>query len=230
MKKIVIAIDGYSGCGKSSTAKEVAKELQYKFIDSGAMYRAVTLYFIRNYVDLKNEQEVKDTLPEVGIDFRFNPKLGKNETFINEENVEDEIRKMYVSALVSPVSAIKAVRVAMVAQQQEMGEEKGVVMDGRDIGSVVFPDAELKIFMTATDKARAKRRYLELKALGEEVALEEITENFKSRDLQDTSRKESPLIKVNDAIEIDTSDLEFSDQVQQVLNLAKSIINHPSVN
>ena len=225
MQKIVIAIDGYSGCGKSSTAKALATKLKYKFIDSGAMYRAVTLFFIKNNVEVSNESEVVRALDQIKIDFRFNENTQKNETFLNEENVENEIRKMYVSEQVSKVSAVKNVRAAMVAQQQAMGKNKGVIMDGRDIASVVFPDAELKIFMTASDRARAKRRYLELKEKGEEVSIEEIAENFRSRDLQDTTRAESPLIKVDDAIEIDTSDLEFEEQVQMVLDLAKQVIN-----
>ena len=223
MKKINIAIDGYSGCGKSSTAKEVAKRLHYKFIDSGAMYRAVTLYFIQNEVDLEDAGQVAGALSKITIDFRSN-KAGKSETFLNEQYVEEEIRKMYVSQMVSPVAAIKAVRVAMVAQQQEMGRQRGVVMDGRDIGSVVFPDAELKIFMKASDEARAKRRLLELEAKGEQVTLEEIAKNFRERDAQDTSRKESPLIQVVDAVVIDTSDLEFEEQVQKVLALANEKI------
>ena len=223
MKKINIAIDGYSGCGKSSTAKEVAKRLHYKFIDSGAMYRAVTLYFIQNEVDLEDAGQVAEALSKITIDFRSN-KAGKSETFLNEQYVEEEIRKMYVSQMVSPVAAIKAVRVAMVAQQQEMGRQRGVVMDGRDIGSVVFPDAELKIFMKASDEARAKRRLLELEAKGEQVTLEEIAKNFRERDAQDTSRKESPLIQVADAVVIDTSDLEFEEQVQKVLALANEKI------
>lgn len=223
--KINIAIDGHSGCGKSSTAKAVANLLQYKFIDSGAMYRAVALFFIQHKIDLNNAISVSKALSEIEIDFRFNVALEKSETFLNGENVEGEIRKMYVSEKVSPVSAIKAVRDAMVSQQQAMGASKGVIMDGRDIGSVVFPAAELKIFMTATDIARATRRHLELKEQGEHVSIGEIAENFRSRDLQDTTREESPLIKVADAIEIDTSDLEFQDQVQQVLNLANSKIS-----
>ena len=222
--KINIAIDGHSGCGKSSTAKAVANLLQYKFIDSGAMYRAVALFFIQHKIDLNNAISVSKALSEIEIDFRFNVALEKSETFLNGENVEGEIRKMYVSEKVSPVSAIKAVRDAMVSQQQAMGASKGVIMDGRDIGSVVFPAAELKIFMTATDIARATRRHLELKEQGEHVSIEEIAENFRSRDLQDTTREESPLIKVADAIEIDTSDLEFQDQVQQVFILANSKI------
>ncbi|MCE7995739.1 MAG: (d)CMP kinase [Roseivirga sp.] len=221
MKKINIAIDGFSGCGKSSTAKAVARVLDYKFIDTGAMYRAVTLYFLRNKVDLNDPAQVVDALSEITIDFRPNKELGKSETFLNQQNVEEEIRKMYVSEMVSPVSAIKAVRVAMVAQQQEMGKDRGVVMDGRDIASVVFPDAELKVFMKASDEARAKRRLKELEEKGERVSLDEIARNFRERDEQDSTRKESPLIQVPEAVVIDTSDLEFEDQVQKVLALAQ---------
>lgn len=225
MKKINIALDGYSGSGKSSTAKEVAKRLGYKFIDSGAMYRAVTLYFLQHNVDLENPAEVTDALNNIRIDFRTNAETGKNETFLNEQNVEQEIRKMYVSAHVSPVAAIKAVREAMVAQQQEMGREGGVVMDGRDIGSVVLPDAELKVFVKASDEARASRRQKELAEKGEQVSLEAIAENFRQRDAQDTSRQESPLIQVADAVVIDTSDLQFEEQVQKVLALARQRMN-----
>ncbi len=224
MKKINIAIDGLSGCGKSSTAKAVAKELNYKFIDTGAMYRAVTLYFLQNNVDLSSDQQVTDALGNIEIDFVFNKESKKNETILNQQNVEEEIRKMYVSEMVSPVSAIKAVRVAMVAQQQEMGRNKGVVMDGRDIGSVVFPEAELKVFMTASTEVRAKRRLLELKEKGEVASLEQIMANLESRDNQDSTRAESPLIKVADAIEIDTSDQVFEEQVQKVLDLAQDRI------
>lgn len=162
MRKINIAIDGLSGCGKSSTAKRVAKELGYKFIDTGAMYRAVTLYMMDHQVDLESTDEVKAALANIQIDFRFNPKTSKNETFLNTQNVEEAVRSMRVANYVSEMAAIKAVRVAMVAQQQEMGKQTGVVMDGRDIGSVVFPDAELKLFMTASTEVRAKRRQMEL--------------------------------------------------------------------
>ncbi|MGW8122037.1 (d)CMP kinase [Roseivirga echinicomitans] len=226
MRKINIAIDGFSGCGKSSTAKEVAKRLAYKFIDSGAMYRAVTLYMLQNKVDIKNEAEVLKALDVITIDFRHNPGTGKSETFLNGVCVEEEIRKMYVSESVSPVAAIKAVRVAMVAQQQEMGKHRGVVMDGRDIASVVFPDAELKIFMKASDEARAKRRQMELEEKGEKASLEEIVKNFRERDLQDSTREESPLIQVPEAIVIDTSEMEFEVQVNKVLTLAKEKIEY----
>jgi len=221
MNKINIAIDGFSGCGKSSTAKEVAKRLGYKFIDSGAMYRAVTLYFIRHEINLESATQVYQALSAIAIDFKPHTETMKNETFLNQQNVEEEIRKMYVSAMVSPVAAIKAVRVAMVAQQQQMAQARGIVMDGRDIGSVVLPDAELKIFMKASDEARARRRQKELAEKGEQVSLEAIAKNFRDRDAQDTSRKESPLIQVPEAIVIDTSDLEFEEQVQKVLALAQ---------
>jgi len=224
MKKINIAIDGLSGCGKSSTAKAVAKTLHYKFIDTGAMYRAVTLYFLQQKVDLTSVEAVDKALREITIDFDFNKESQKNETILNEQNVENEVRKMYVSENVSAVSAIKEVRVAMVAQQQQMGKDKGVVMDGRDIGSVVFPDAELKLFMTASSKVRAERRQAELAEKGDNVSLNEIIENLESRDHQDSTRKESPLYKVADAVEIDTSNLRFEDQVQKVLALANERI------
>lgn len=224
MSLINIAIDGLSGCGKSSTAKELAKALHYKFIDTGAMYRAVTFYFIENNIDLTNHDQVMNALSEIQIDFEFNQESEKNETLLNQQNVEKEIRKMYVAEKVSAVSAIKEVRLAMVAQQQQMGKDKGIVMDGRDIGSVVFPDAELKIFMTASTEVRAQRRQEELRGKGEPVSLEDIMKNLESRDHQDSTRAESPLMKVDDAIEIDTSDLRFEDQVQKVLNLAKSRI------
>lgn len=220
MKKINIAIDGFSGCGKSSTAKEVAKRLEYKFIDSGAMYRAVTLYMIENKIDLSSPKAIEEALSNVSIDFHFNPTTGKNESMLNGRNVEEEIRKMYVSEKVSTVAAVKAVRVAMVSLQQQMGKNKGVVMDGRDIASVVFPNAELKVFMKASDEARAKRRKIELEEKGEQVSIDEIIRNFKERDLQDSTRAESPLIQVPDAIVIDTSGLEFEEQVNEVLQLA----------
>ncbi len=221
MGKINIAIDGLSGCGKSSTAKAVAKELGYKFIDTGAMYRAVTLYFLDEGVDLNSQEAVDKALDRLKIDFRYNTDFKKNETFLNQQNVEEVIRSMRVAQSVSQVASIKPVRVAMVAQQREMGKHRGVVMDGRDIGSVVFPDAELKVFMTASTKVRAERRQQELEQKGQFVALNEIIENLKERDRIDSSREESPLIKVEDAIEIDTSNLKFEEQVEKVLVLAK---------
>ena len=225
MKKINIAIDGFSGCGKSSTAKELAKRLGYRFIDSGAMYRAVALYFIQHKIDPENAARVSEALQAIHIDFKRNEATGENETFLNQQNVEGEIRNMYVSAMVSPVAAIKAVRLAMVTRQQEMGKAGGVVMDGRDIGSVVLPEAELKVFMKAGDEARARRRQKELAEKGEAVSLHEIAGNFRERDALDTSRKESPLVQVPEAIVIDTSDLEFEEQVQKIMALAKEVLN-----
>ena len=178
-QRINIAIDGLSGCGKSSTAKALAKELGYTFIDTGAMYRSVTLFFIQNEIDLKDSEAVTVALEKIQIEFRYNKELQKAETYLNQQNVEQEIRKLYVAEKVSRVAALKSVRIALVKQQQEMGKAKGVVMDGRDIGSVVFPDAELKVFMTASTEVRALRRMAELEANGEEADLQEIKKNLK---------------------------------------------------
>ncbi len=223
MKEIIIAIDGNSGCGKSTTAKAVAKNLHYIYIDTGAMYRAVTLYFIRNEIDLDDEEQVASALNNIHISFKYDPSLGLNEAYLNSENVEEEIRGMDVSNLVSPVSAISMVRRKMVEQQREMGKGKGVVMDGRDIGTVVFPEAELKIFMSATLEVRADRRKKELKEKGKQVVLDEVAQNLKSRDQIDSSRVDSPLKKADGAYEIDTSYISFEEQVQRVLDLADEI-------
>jgi cytidylate kinase len=220
MSKINIAIDGLSGCGKSSTAKAVARELGYTFIDTGAMYRSVTLFFIQNEIDLNDPQAVRAALAKIEIEFRFNKELQKAETYLNQQNVEQEIRKLYVAEKVSQVATIKAVRVAMVEQQQRMGKDKGVVMDGRDIGSVVFPDAELKVFMTAQTQVRAQRRKQELEEKGERADINQIMINLEERDRIDSTRAESPLIQVQDAVVIDTSHMEFKDQVEKVLTLA----------
>ena len=224
MSKIVIAIDGYSGCGKSSTAKAVAKGLGYIYIDSGAMYRAATLHFLDNHVVLTNPKEVQKYLDTLEISFQPNPETGNQDTFLNGLNVESEIRSMRVSEYVSEVSKIKEVREALVAQQQKMGKKKGVVMDGRDIGTVVFPEAELKVFMTADLSVRAERRQKELLEKGELVDLDKILHNLSERDAIDSSRKESPLLKAEDAVEVNTSGLQFEDQVNQILNLAKEKI------
>lgn len=224
MSKIVIAIDGYSGCGKSSTAKAVAKGLGYIYIDSGAMYRAATLHFLDNHVVLTNPKEVQKYLDTLEISFQPNPETGNQDTFLNGLNVESEIRSMRVSDYVSEVSKIKEVREALVAQQQKMGKKKGVVIDGRDIGTVVFPEAELKVFMTADLSVRAERRQKELLEKGELVDLDKILHNLSERDAIDSSRKESPLLKAEDAVEVDTSGLQFEDQVNQILNLAKEKI------
>lgn len=224
MKKIIIAIDGFSGCGKSTTAKDVAKQLGYRYIDTGAMYRAVTLYCLRNEIDLENKELIQQILKDIVIDFRFNQTLKKSETYLNDENVEEEIRKMYVSENVSKVSAIAEVRTAMVAQQQAMGNEKAIVLDGRDIGTVVFPSAELKVFMTTDVKVRAQRRYEELIEKGENVTLESIIHNLEERDFIDSNRKESPLKKAEDAYEIDTTYLSIEQQVEKVISLYENII------
>ncbi len=223
MKKIIIAIDGNSGCGKSSTAKAIAKELQYIYIDTGAMYRAVTYFFIKNNIDLKNELDVAGALKQIDISFEYNISSGKNETYLNGKNVEFQIRQMEVSNLVSPVSEISAVRRKLVEQQRRMGQTKGVVMDGRDIGTVVFPDAELKIFMTAGLEVRAERRRLELMEKGTKVDIQDVIDNLKNRDRIDSSREDSPLKKADDAIEIDTSNLTFDEQVNKILVLVKEI-------
>ncbi|MFL0684558.1 cytidylate kinase [Algoriphagus aquaeductus] len=224
MGKIVIAIDGYSGCGKSSTAKAVAKDLGFTYIDSGAMYRATTLHFLTNYLSPSNPHDVEKGLKSLEITFQINPDTRKQETYLNGLNVEDEIRTMRVSERVSEVATIKEIRKELVAQQQRLGRKKGVVMDGRDIGSVVFPDAELKIFMTADLETRAARRQQELLEKGELVDLEEIKKNLAERDRVDSSRAESPLTKMPDAIEIDTSKLAFAEQVAQIVGLAKEVI------
>lgn len=222
MRKIIIAIDGYSACGKSTTAKMVASILNYGYIDTGAMYRAVTLYFLDHYIDITNPKSVSKALSEIEINFQHNPKSNENETYLNGLNVEKVIREMRVSEKVSEVSAIKAVRVAMVSQQQKMGKRKGILMDGRDIGTIVFPSADLKIFMTADFDIRAERRQKELLDKGSLVDLEEIKSNLAKRDQLDTTREESPLIRADNAIEIDTTHVTFDEQVEQIVNLAQS--------
>ncbi|WP_026951805.1 (d)CMP kinase [Algoriphagus mannitolivorans] len=226
MGKIVIAIDGYSGCGKSSTAKAVAKALGFTYIDSGAMYRAATLHFLNNYLSPTIPHDVEKGLKTLEISFQINPDSQKQETYLNGLNVEQDIRSMRVSEKVSEIATVKEIRKELVAQQQRLGKKKGVVMDGRDIGSVVFPEAELKIFMTADLDTRAARRQQELLEKGELVDLEEIQSNLAERDRIDSSRKESPLTKMPDAVEIDTSNLTFDEQVDQIVQLAKEVIEN----
>lgn len=225
MPKIIIAVDGYSSCGKSTTAKGVAAYLGYAYIDTGAMYRAVTLYFRTNHVSLTNPKEISKALENIKIDFRRNPETGRNETYLNGLNVEDEIRKLYIANWVSEVSAVSDVRRAMVAQQQRMGKTRGVVMDGRDIGTVVFPDAELKVFMTAEPEIRAERRQVELLAKGEMLDLEDILQNIKKRDHIDTTRNDSPLRQASDAIPVDTSFMTLDEQIDLVTQLADERIS-----
>ncbi len=224
MKRIIVAIDGYSGCGKSTTAKALSKALNYKYLDSGAMYRAVTLYFLRNHVSISDHGEIEKALSSIAISFQIDAQTNRCETYLNGLNVEDDIRSMEISKYVSEVSAIAAVRRAMVAQQRKLGEEKGVVMDGRDIGTVVFPKADLKIFMSADLKVRAARRQQELLDQGQIIDLAEIQKNLQTRDKKDTNRKESPLRKAEDAIELDTSELTFEEQLDKVLTLANDKI------
>lgn len=219
MKKIIIAIDGYSACGKSTTAKEVAKELNSRYIDSGAMYRAVTLYFLDHHVSLTNPKEVEKALQEIHITFIINSK-GISETFLNGINIESAIRKMRISENVSQVSAIREVRLAMVDQQRKLGKERGIVMDGRDIGTVVFPEAELKVFLTADMLVRAFRRQKELLEKNDLVDIDEIVDNLTKRDQIDSTRKESPLIKADKAISIDTTHITIDEQVDEVIRLA----------
>lgn len=226
MGKIVVAIDGYSGCGKSSTAKAVAKDLGFTYIDSGAMYRAATLHFLNHFLSPTNPQEVAKGLKSLSISFHINSETNKQETYLNGLNVENEIRSMSVSEKVSEIATVKEIRQELVAQQKRLGKSKGVVMDGRDIGSVVFPDAELKVFMTADLQTRASRRQQELLEKGEMVDLDIIKRNLAERDRIDSSRKESPLIKMPDAVEIDTSNLSFESQVAQIVQLAKEIIDN----
>ncbi len=219
MEKIIIAIDGFSACGKSTTAKEAAKALGYRYIDTGAMYRAVTYYFLEHHISLTNPKEIAKALEEIKITFQLNAQ-GVSETFLNGLNVEKKIRKMRISENVSEVSAIKEVRAAMVEQQRKLGKERGIVMDGRDIGTVVFPDAELKIFLTADIMIRAIRRQQELLEKNEMVPLDEIVANLKKRDEIDSTRVESPLIKASGAIEIDTTHVTIEEQVDKLLLLA----------
>jgi cytidylate kinase len=223
MQKIIIAIDGYSACGKSTTAKEVAKELGYRYIDSGAMYRAVTLYFLDHLVTPTNPCEVSKALFDIHLAFQVNAK-GISELFMNGVNVEKAIRKMRVSENVSQVSVVKEVRDAMVAIQRKLGKDKGIVMDGRDIGSVVFPDAELKLFLTADIQVRAYRRQRELLERDELVEIDAIIENLKKRDLIDSTRKESPLVKATDAYVIDTTHITIEEQVDEVIRFTLSKI------
>jgi cytidylate kinase len=216
LRKVVIAIDGYSACGKSTTAKEVAKILGYRYIDSGAMYRAVTHYILDHHIALSNPKEIVKALQNIHITFHINSK-GVTETFLNGLNVEKAIRKMRISEHVSPVSAIKEVRLAMVEQQRKLGKEKGIVMDGRDIGTVVFPNAELKFFMKADMLVRAFRRQKELLENDRLVDLDTVIENIEKRDQIDTTRTESPLRQAEDAIVIDTTHITIDEQVDEVV-------------
>ena len=221
-KKIIIAIDGFSSTGKSTIAKQLAKHLNYIYVDTGAMYRAVTLYAMQNDIIDKNsfdKQQLINDLNLIQLSFTFNPVLGFAEMYLNGVNVEKEIRSIEVSKLVSKVSEISEVRKKLVLEQQQMGKDKGIVMDGRDIGTVVFPDAELKLFMTASADKRAVRRYKELIDRGDTVKYDEILQNVQERDRIDSSRKDSPLVKAEDAIEFDNSDMGLNEQFERIMSL-----------
>ena len=224
MKKITIAIDGFSSTGKSTLAKQLAKHLGYVYVDTGAMYRAVTFYAMQNgYVSenhLNKEALVKD-LPNINLQFHFNEALGFAEMYVNGTNVENEIRTLDVSRCVSQVAEVSEVRTKLVASQQEMGKNKAIVMDGRDIGTVVFPDAELKVFMNSSSQTRAERRYNELIEKGQHVTYEEVLENVQERDYIDTHREDSPLVKADDAIEINNSTLNKDEQFDLVLKMVE---------
>ncbi|HET6767730.1 MAG TPA: (d)CMP kinase [Chitinophagaceae bacterium] len=224
-KKIIIAIDGWSSCGKSTLAKQLAKELGYVYVDSGAMYRAITLYFLRNHVDWTDKAEVKKALKEISLEFVFNENSQQTEMHLNDENVEYVIRDLVVAEKVSDVAAIKEVRKFAVDQQQLMGKKKGVIMDGRDIGTVVFPKAELKIFLTADNAVRVERRFKELFEKNPNVTIEEIKANLEMRDYIDSNREESPLRKADDAILVDNTNLTAKETLQKVWKLTKKIIN-----
>ncbi|MEN9414376.1 MAG: cytidylate kinase [Bacteroidota bacterium] len=222
MKKIIIAIDGHSSCGKSTLAKALAKTLHYAYLDSGAMYRAVTLYFLNSGADYNDPAQVEEALRNISI--HFERVDGKNHTFLNDTDVEHDIREMRVSEHVSPVAAISSVRRAMVKQQQAMGKRRGIVADGRDIGTVVFPDAELKIFLTADSDVRASRRHLELAAKGIDAAWDDILRNLEERDHIDSTREDSPLRKADDAVVIDNTLLSEEEQHSRALALARAQI------
>ena len=225
MKKIVIAVDGYSSTGKSTLAKALAKKMNYVFVDSGAMYRAITLYFLRERINWDNTAEVNAALQNITLDFEYNAEKGKSDMLLNDENVEVEIREMLVSEKVSDVSTVKEVREFAVAQQQKMGEKKGIVMDGRDIGTTVFPDAELKIFVTAAPEVRVERRFKQLYEINPSINIEDVKKNLEMRDYIDSHREVSPLRQADDAIVLDNSDLTREEQLAKALKLVDERIN-----
>jgi cytidylate kinase len=227
MEPIIITLDGYSSCGKSTLARQLANELNYVFIDSGAMYRAITLYFLRHHIDWNKVEEVVPALKEIALDFQYNEQTGQSDMFLNDEDVEPLIRDMLVSEHVSEVSAIKEVREFAVAQQQKMGEKKGIVMDGRDIGTTVFPDAELKIFVTADPAIRVERRFKELFAKNPGITIDEVQTNLEMRDYIDSNREFSPLRKAEDAVVLDNSNLTREEQLAKALHWARAKIAVP---
>lgn len=229
LKKIIITIDGYSSCGKSTLARQLAEQLNYLYIDSGAMYRAITLYFMQQRVDWGDHVQVKNALQNIHLEFVHNQISGRNEMYLNDENVEQLIREMLVAEKVSEVAAVREVREFAVAQQQKMGEQKGIVMDGRDIGTVVFPHAELKIFMTADPAIRVQRRFKELYEKNKNISLHEVKENLELRDYIDANREVSPLRKADDAIILDNSQLSMEEQLNLVKQWVEdAIMEHSS--
>ena len=220
---LIITIDGFSSCGKSTLAKQLAKKLNYTYIDSGAMYRAITLYFLRNNIDIANEKEIRNALKNITLEFIVNKTTGNSEIYLNEENVEYIIRDIVVAEKVSDVAALKDVRTFAVAAQQKMGIHKGIVMDGRDIGTTVFPDAEIKIFMIADEAVRVERRYAEMFDKNPNITLDEIKSNIAMRDYIDSNRKVSPLRKAADAIELDNTNLTQKEQLDFALKLVKKV-------
>ena len=224
-RKIVIAIDGWSSCGKSTLAKELAKEFGYLYVDSGAMYRAITLYFLRNHVDWTDRNEVRRALKEIALEFIFNENSGQSEMHLNSENVEYVIRDLVVAEKVSEVAAIKEVRKFAVEQQQQMGKRKGIIMDGRDIGTVVFPKAELKIFLTADNTVRVETRFKELYEKNPNISIEEVKANLEMRDYIDSNREESPLRQAKDAVLLDNTHLTIEETIEKARQLAKTIIS-----
>lgn len=228
MKKIIITIDGWSSCGKSTLSKQLAKSLGYIYVDSGAMYRAITLYFLRNHIDWTDKKEVKTALKDITLEFNFNPKSEKSEIYLNGENVEYVIRDLIIAEKVSDVAAIKEVREYAVSQQQQMGNEKGIVMDGRDIGTVVFPNAELKIFMTADNAVRVERRFKELYEKNPNITLDEIKANLEMRDYIDSHREISPLRQANDALVLDNTHMSEEEQFKKAMKWVKEGCAEPS--
>lgn len=224
MKRIIIAIDGHSSCGKGTLARQLALALGYKFIDSGAMYRAITLHLLNTGINPDDEQAVASVLPDITIDFSANTETGRSDIWLNHKNVEKQIRTLKVAESVSQVARISAVRRYLVALQQKMGEEKGVVMDGRDIGTVVFPSAELKIFMTASPEVRAMRRFKELSDSGLVTSYDDVFANLKQRDLIDSNRKDSPLTMTGDYKLLDNSAISKQEQFEIAMNWAKTVI------
>jgi cytidylate kinase len=223
-KKIIVTIDGWASCGKSTLAKQLARKLGYVYVDSGAMYRAITLYFLRNHIDWTDKKEVAEALKDIQLDFHFNENTGNSDIYLNDENVEHLIRELVIAEKVSEIAAIKEVRTFAVVQQHKLGTRKGIVMDGRDIGTVVFPKAELKIFMTADNAVRVERRFKEMYEKNPNITIEEVKNNLEMRDYIDSNREVSPLRKAEDALVLDNTNLTREEQLDMALAWAKEKI------